>query len=43
MDADSARSSSKPLTIYIDTDAYPVMQEIYSVGQRHALKGIRSV
>ena len=39
MDADSARSSSKPITIYIDADACLVKQEIYRIAERHALKG----
>jgi len=29
-----------PIFIYIDADACPVKQEIYSVAERHALKGV---
>ncbi len=29
----------KTITLYIDADACPVKQEVYRVGERHALKG----
>ncbi len=31
---------SKPITLYIDTDACPVKQEVFRVAERHALKGV---
>ncbi len=32
--------SPKPVAIYVDADACPVKQEVYRVGERHALKGV---
>ncbi len=32
-------AAAKVITLYVDADAYPVKQEIYRVGERHAGNG----